>query len=100
MYHHPNGDLAGAMFLDLIDSEHRMHRLERAQPSNSLLMRSSVGSRTTLEHSPNSTSSTSINPNNSPWPTFTTLDLVNLALIHEHNAKNVTGCHGSMGDRC
>src|SRR5207248_2864097 len=22
------------------------------------------------------------------------IDLVNLALIHEHNAENVTGCHG------
>jgi hypothetical protein len=28
------------------------------------------------------------------------VDLVNLALIHEHNAKNVTGCHGFEGDRC
>src|SRR5580700_10810077 len=26
--------------------------------------------------------------------------LVNLALIHEHNAKNVTGCHGRAGGAC
>jgi len=26
--------------------------------------------------------------------------LVNLALIHEHNAENVTGCHGSRVGRC
>ena len=28
------------------------------------------------------------------------VDLVNLALIHEHNAENVTGCHGCAGGAC
>jgi hypothetical protein len=28
------------------------------------------------------------------------VDLVNLALIHEHNAENVTGCHGEFWGRC
>ena len=28
------------------------------------------------------------------------VNLVYLALIHEHNAENVTGCHGSAGIHC
>src|SRR5438874_4997525 len=45
-------------------------RKVRNTPENSPLMRSSAGSRTTEERSPNSSSSTSMNPNSSPWLTL------------------------------
>src|SRR6187399_1450803 len=40
------------------------------QPANSDLMRSSPGSRTTVERSPNTSSSISMNPNSRPWLTL------------------------------
>src|SRR5690606_9546857 len=39
-------------------------------PSNSLLMRSSAGSTTTVDRVPNTSFSTSTKPNNDPWLTF------------------------------
>src|SRR6185437_535959 len=45
-------------------------RKVRFTPINSLLMRSSAGSRTTEERSPKTSSSTSMNPNRSPCPTL------------------------------
>ena len=42
----------------------------RFTPANSPLMRSSDGSSTTEDRSPNTSSSTSMNPNSSPWLTL------------------------------
>src|SRR5580692_8142391 len=45
-------------------------RKVRLTPANSPLTRSSPGSRTTEERSPNTSSSTSMKPNSSPWFTL------------------------------
>ena len=62
--------LMPCFFTSSMRSTECMGRNVRLTPSNSLLMRSSLGSRTTLERSPNSSSSTSMNPNRSPWLTW------------------------------
>ena len=88
-------------FTSSIRSTECSGRKVRLTPANSLLMRSSPGSSTTVERSPKTSSSTSMKPNRLAVADLAGVDLVNLALIHEHNAENVTGWPWvSRGLRC
>ena len=77
-----------------------MGRKVRFTPANSPLMRSSDGSSTTEERSPNTQLLHLDEAKQLPVVYLAGVNLVNLALIHEHNAENVTGCHGSAGIHC
>ena len=90
------GDLADAVLLHLIDAQHRMHGQEGALDPGELALDALLGR---VDHHRGAL----------PEHQFLHLDeaeqlavadlagvhLVNLALIHEHNPENVTGCHGS-----
>ena len=90
--------LTPCFFTSSMRSTECIGRKVRLTPANSLLMRSSPGSSTTdgalAEHEVLHLDE----PEQVAMADLAGVDLVNLALIHEHNAENVTGCHGSDGD--
>src|SRR5215469_1739598 len=94
-------DLADAVLLHLVDAQDRMHRQEGALDAGELaldaLLRGVEYHRGALAEQQfvDLDESEQLSVADAPG-----VDLVNLALIHEHNAENVTGCHGSGWGRC
>src|SRR6516165_6858530 len=96
-----HGDLRRAVLLHLIDAQDRVHRQEGALDAGELTLDALFGG---VEHHGGSLTEQQLlhldETEQFPVADAPGVYLVNLALIHEHNAENVTGCHGSRMGRC
>src|SRR5215472_10357146 len=96
-----HGDLGRAVFLYFIDAQDRVHRQEGALDPRELTLdtlfgrveyhRGSLAEQQLLHFDEAEQLAVADPPG---------VHLVNLALVHEHNPENVTGCHGSGAGRC
>src|SRR6516225_11278855 len=98
-FHH--GDLRGAVLLHFIDPQDRMHQQEGALDARELALDALFGG---VEHHGGALAEQQL-LHLDETEQLAVADppgvyLVNLALVHEHNAENVTGCHGSRMGRC
>src|SRR6516162_9676541 len=96
-----HGDFRGTVFLHLIDAQDGVHRQESAFYPGKLTLDALLGR---VQHHGRSLPKEQLlhldEPEQLAMADPAGVHLVNLALIHEHDAENVTGCHGSHGGRC
>src|SRR5689334_12608533 len=96
-----HGDLRRAVLLHLVDAQDRVHRQEGALDTGEFALDALLGG---VEHHRGALAEQQLlhldEPEQLPVADLAGVYLVNLALIHEHNAENVTGCHGSRGGHC
>src|SRR5580658_54287 len=94
-------DLADAVLLHLVDPQDRMHRQKGALDSGELALDALFGG---VEHHAGTLTKHKLFDLDEAEQLAVTdaarVHLINLALIHEHNPENVTGCHGGFQGCC